>query len=395
MRLKGDSGTTRALNRRLILDRLRRNGPMSRAAITAAVGLSPAAITFVTAELIEEGLLAEGEAGPATGGRRPMPLHIVYEARLAIGFKVMADRVLGVLTDLATEVLAEIELPLPDHRPETVIETAATAAAQLMRSPRADSRRLIGIGVALPGLIDAETGLCRALHRFGWTDVPVAELLAAKVAAPVWVDNDVNAFAIAQHLFGYGRDLRTIAAVAVGRGVGAGLVVDGRLYRGRGGGAGEIGHDLSEPGGRPCECGRTGCLETYCSEAAMVRIWHERDPGRSDAGAEAMAAAAEAGDPVVLQILRESGLRLGRHIATLANLFAPEMIVIGGEAVRFGQHLFGPVRSVLKELCFAGEPPMVVDWQDNAWARGASALAIQHFFNFEATPGHRAAAWTA
>src|SRR5436190_14862346 len=115
MGLKGDPSTTRALNRRLVLDQLRRTGPMSRAAITAAVGLSPAAITFVTAELIAEGFLKEGNAVRGAAGRRPVPLDIDYASKLSIGLKVMVERIAGVVTDLATRVIAEIDLPLPDH----------------------------------------------------------------------------------------------------------------------------------------------------------------------------------------------------------------------------------------------------------------------------------------
>ena len=121
MRLKGDSSTSRAMNRRLVLDQLRRNGPMSRAALTAETGLSPGAITLVTAELTAEGLLVEGEVLPGTGGRRPVEVRIAYGARLAVGLKLMADRVLGVLTDLSTQTLADLEIPLPSQAPDVVV----------------------------------------------------------------------------------------------------------------------------------------------------------------------------------------------------------------------------------------------------------------------------------
>jgi predicted NBD/HSP70 family sugar kinase len=297
----------------------------------------------------------------------------------------MIDKVVGVITDLATEVIAECEIALSDTRPETVVNVAVDAVERLLIKANADLTRLSGIGVALPGLIDAENGICRLLHRFGWKDVPVAALLAERLSVPVWVDNDANAFAIAQHLFGYGLNAHNVAAVAIGRGVGAGLVIDGKLYRGTNGGAGEFGHNLSEPNGRACECGRVGCLEAYCSEPSIVRTWQERGGG---ADAESLADAAAQGDLVAREVLREAGLRLGRHVSAIANLIDPEVIIIGGEAVRFGSYLFDPVRECLDELSFAGAPPLVIDWQDNAWARGASALAIQHFFNFEVTGGH-------
>lgn len=387
MNLKGDQSTTRALNRRLVLNQIRQNGPMSRVAITAASGLSAAAVSFITQELIVEGLLVEDGALPTQGGRRPTSLRLAYESRLSLGFKVMADRVLAVLTDLSTTALADGEAELPDQRPESVAKTIVRLAQTVLDEASVDSSRLIGMGVALAGVIDTEAGVCRALHRFGWRDVHIAELLGQRVAVPVWIDNDANALAIAQHLFGLGRQAANLAAIAVGRGVGAGLVIRGRLYRGHNWGAGEIGHDLSEPGDRLCECGRRGCLETYCSEPGMLRSW--RESGAVAERAEDLAQAARDGDPAALKVLEEAGARLGRHVAALANLFDPELIVIGGEAVRFGSYLFDPMKKRVAELSFGPAPEIAIDWQDNAWARGAAALAIQNFFNFEATSGYR------
>jgi predicted NBD/HSP70 family sugar kinase len=387
MSLKGDQGTTRALNRRLVLNQLRRNGPMSRSAITAASGLSPAGVTFVTADLINEGLLVEGKATPGTGGRRPVPLDIDYASRLSIGLKIMVGKILGVITDLSTRVLAEIDVPLPNHSPKTVIKAAAKATERLLAEAGVSRRRLIGIGFAVSGQVDAEAGLCRQVQRFGWRNVPAAAMLADIVSVPVWVDNDANAFAVSQHLFGHGRGLQSIAAVAVGYGIGAGLVLQGGLYRGASGAAGEFGHNF-EQHGRRCECGRDGCLETWCSNRGLLETWRELDPSAAGKTAEQLASAAEGGDPIARKILREAGVRLGRQIAGLVNLFDPEMIVFGGEGVRFGRHLFDPLRKVLDEVSYPGTPRIATDWDGTGWPRGAAALAIQHFFNFEATGGH-------
>ena len=387
--LKGDPGTTRALNRRLVLNQLRRNGPMSRSAITAAIGLSPAAVTFVTAELIQQGLVVEGKAIPGSGGRRPVPLDIDYASRLSIGLQVYVARIAGVITDLSTRVLAEVSLPLPDHRPETVVKVSARAAEGLLAEARVSRRRLIGIGLAVAGQVDAEAGLCRQMQRFGWRNVPIAAMLADAVAVPVWVDNDANAYAVQQQLFGHARGLQTIAAVAIGRGVGAGLVIDGRLHRGAGGAAGEFGHNFEERG-RVCECGRDGCLETYSSDGGMLTTWNRLDPETRGLGVDDLAAAARAGDAIASGVLAEAGTRLGRHVAALVNLFDPEMIVFGGEGMRFGHHLLDSLRRVLAEVCYPGVPRIAVDFEATGWSRGAAALAVQHFFNFEATGGYSA-----
>lgn len=386
MDLRGNQSTARALNRRLVLDQLRRNGPMSRAAIATAVGLSPAAITLVTADLINEGLLTECEALPGASGRRPIPLDIDYASRLSIGLKVTVGRILGVVTNLATDILAEVEVPLTGHEPDTVIAACAEASERLLAAVGVSRSALIGVGVVLSGQVDAEAGICRQVQRFGWRDVPVAAPLAELVSAPVWIDNDTNAFAVSQHMFGHGRGKQNIAAVALGLGIGAGLVVDGRLYRGASGAAGEFGHSFDQRG-RVCECGRDGCMETYCSDPGLVETWQQRDPSAAGKTADDLSAAADAGDPIAIEILRESGVRLGRHVAALVNVVDPEIIVFGGEGVRFGDHLFGPLREVLADVCYPGPPPMAVDLPETSWPRGAAALAIQHFFNFEATGG--------
>lgn len=388
MGLRGTPSTARALNRRLVLDQLRRNGPMSRAAISTAIGLSPAAITFVTADLIGEGLLIEGKAVSGAAGRRPVPLEIDYASRLSIGLKVTVDHIVGVVSNLATRVIAGIEVPLVDHRPETVVGACVGATEGLLRKAGLRRTDLIGIGVVLSGQVDAEAGNCRRVQRFGWRDVPIAAMLADVVSVPVWIDNDANAFAVSQHLFGHGRGMNNIAAIAIGKGVGAGLVIGGTVYRGAGGAAGEFGHNFEERG-RRCECGSDGCLETYCSDPGLLRTWRESDPTVGDRTVEHLADAVSAGDVIARKVVAEAGTRLGRHVAALINVLNPEMIVFGGEGIRFSDWLFDPMRTVLEDVCFPGSPRMAIDLDGTEWPRGAAALAIQHFFNFEATGGHR------
>jgi len=386
--LRGDQGTARALNRRLVLNQLRRNGPMSRAAITSAVGLSPAAVSFVTADLLREGLIVEGDAlHTAAGGRRPVPLDINYTSRLSIGCKITVERVRGIITNLATDSIAEVEVPIADGRPETVVAATAMAARRLMAEAGIGRDRVIGIGLALAGQVDAEAGVCRKMQRSGWIDVPIAQMLADVIDVPVWIDNDANAYAVSQHLFGHGRGHSSMAAIAIGRGVGAGLIVGGRLFRGASGAAGEFGHNLVERGGRRCECGRRGCLDTYCSDPGLVATWNERDPSDTPRDVDMLAAAAAAGDAVARRVVRESGRRLGRHIAALVNVIDPEIIVIGGEGVRFGDLLLDPLRREVAQ-CFGSPPGIAIDWENDGWPRGAAALAIQHFFDFEIKGGH-------
>jgi len=219
-----------------------------------------------------------------------------------------------------------------------------------------------------------------------WRNVPIRSLLETELERPVAVDNDVNALAVAEMLFGLGQSARAFAVVTVGRGIGSGLVLDGQVYRGWRGGAGEFGHTVAEAGGRLCECGKRGCLEAYASETALVRQVAERFPevlaaSAGSEGVERVLAAVRAGHPGVRQLLAEAGRRLGVALANLVNLFNPEFLVIGGEGVRLGEDYFRPMEEALRENVFdglgEGLAVHIQPWGDEAWARGAAGLAIE------------------
>ncbi|SCM73927.1 Transcriptional regulator/sugar kinase [uncultured Pleomorphomonas sp.] len=387
--MRGNSSTSRALNRRLILNLLRRHGPVSRAEIATITGLSPAAVTFVVAELVEESLIVEREAVTGATGRRPVPIDINYEAHLAFGFKLNADGIDCVLTDLATNPLATWHAPISDTSPDGMIKAIADAMPQMLADSGRSQTEVMGIGVSIPGEVDVRNGICRRSPRFGWTDLPFGQLLGERVHVPTWIDDDISAFAVAQKLFGAGRDRRNFVALAVGTGIGTSLIINAEIYRGARNVAGRFGHITSVPGGRLCECGRRGCLMAHAAEPFMLETWRTR---RRAASASASAsrsdfvAAVEAGEADALSVLEESGLRIGRHLADLVNLFDPEVIVVGGEAVQFGEALIGPIRLAMEANVFFSKPELLPDWVPGSWARGAAALATQGIFDFERSP---------
>jgi predicted NBD/HSP70 family sugar kinase len=382
--LRGNASTSRALNRRLILNLLRSRGPISRAELALATGLSPAAVTFVVTELIDDRLVIEREAVSSANGRRPIPVDINYEAHLALGFKLNRDDITCVLTDLATTPLATLDVGVADTTPEGMIHAIELAIPRLLAEAGRDEKDIMGIGVSIPGEVDPQKGICLQSPRFGWRDLPFAEMLAERVHAPVWIDDDVNAFAIAQKLFGAGRNHRNFAALAIGTGIGCSLVLNGEIYHGSNSGAGKLGHITSVPSGALCECGRRGCLMAHAAEPAMLYEYqHRRGMPISRA---AFVNAVESGDETAVAILTEAGARIGRHLADLVNLFDPEVIVVGGEAVQFGDALITPLRAAMEEFLFFSKPELLPDWVPSSWARGAAALATQSIFDFERSP---------
>ncbi|TGQ04779.1 MULTISPECIES: ROK family protein [unclassified Mesorhizobium] len=386
MRLKGDQQTSRAINRRLILNLLRREGAISRAEIAAITGLSPAAVTFVVTELLKEKILVEGEASPGAPGRRPIPIDINYAGRLVVGLQLKVGAIDCVLTDLATTPLVTKQVTVPDRSPQSAVEACAKAVKELISDRGAPTTaQLSGIGIAIPGVI--ENGVCRLSHRFNWADVPFAAMLAELVHVPVWADDDTNAFALAQQLFGLGRHHRTVGALAIGAGISCAVVIDGSVHHGANGAAGKMGHSIYDHDGPLCECGRRGCLQTFFSEPALVRRWKEARRLSGEVTRHDMLSAAQAGDSTAIDLLREAGLGIGRFLGGFCNIVDPEVIVGGGEAVTFGDFLFEPMRDALKRYALWSPPPITPDWADDSWARGAAALATQRLFDFESNPG--------
>ncbi|MER8705301.1 ROK family transcriptional regulator [Mesorhizobium sp. M1088] len=390
MKLKGDPSTTRAMNRRLILNLLRQEGARSRADIASVTGLSPAAVTFVVADLIEDGLLIEGKTVVGSAGRRPIPVDINYANGLAIGFKLMVGSVECVVTDLATNPLGSLRVKLSDSDPDHIIATLAKAVPELISIVDRPAAKLAGIGISMPGVIDNQKAVCIRSNRYNWDNVPLGPMLAELVDVPVWLEDDTNAYAIAQQLFGLGRQHRHMAVLAIGVGIGCALVFDGKLYRGANGAAGKFGHSSYEENGRLCECGKRGCLMAYYAEPAILRTWREATGhDETDSKVSLMAALADR-EPRAVAILEEAGHGIGRHLANLVNITDPEVIVVGGEAVSFGDALFGPMRLTLGKNTFRAAPPMLLDWEDNSWARGAAALVTQKLFDFETSAGNAA-----
>lgn len=385
MILKGDQSTVRSINRALVLNLLRQHGALGRNELSERTRLSSAAVTGVVAELIEQGLVVEGRSGPPRGGRPPVLLEIAYDAWHAVGVKVMEDALEVVLTNLRTEVLARSHVRLTSTRPPALVERLAAEVARLLESSRRSPERLVGLGVGMAGVIDPAEGVCVYSPFLHWREVPLRHLLEEKLSRPVHLDNDVNALATAEMLFGRGKDARNFAVVTVGRGIGAGLVVNGEIYRGAGGGAGELGHTVSEAGGRLCECGKRGCLEAYASEPALLAQALERFPelktGRHSLRLGDLLRAAEEGHGGARALLVEAGERLGIALANLVNLLNPEMIVIAGEGVRLGERLLRAMEEALRQHAFNGLAHRlqvhINPWGDDTWARGAAGLTVQ------------------
>lgn len=379
---------SRALNRRLILNVLRQDGAKSRAELATITRLSPAAVTFVVSDLIDEGILIEGKSVASSTGRRPIPVEIDYTSGIVIGFKLMVGAVECAVSDLATTVLHSQRLVLNNNDVEHIVSVVSDAVPQLIAATKRPEARLVGVGISMPGLIDNERAVCVRSNRYDWDDVPLGELVARRINVPVWLEDDTNAYAIAQHLFGHGRHHDNMCVLAIGVGIACSLVIDGKVFRGAHGAAGKIGHFVVSEDGPKCECGKNGCLMAYYSEPAMVRRWALKTGQKDNCDRRIFVSAVEAGDPHAVEIMENAGRVMGVHLANIVNLIDPEVIVLGGEIVNYGEAFLTPFRERLGRGTFRTAPPVIPDWADDSWARGAAALVTQKLFDFETPAQH-------
>ena len=384
----GNRDLIRAINRSTILNFIKMHGAIPRAEIARLTGLSPATVSGISAELIEENLVFEKETGDSSGGRRPIMLAINPHGGCVVGIKLMEDHALGALTDLEATLLGKLSYPLTDTSPPAVARSLSELVSELLSNSENPTPNLMGVGVGLAGIVDSAQGLVRQSPFFGWTDVPLRELIQDRLNVPIYLDNDVNTLAFAEKWFGAGRGIDNFLVVTFGRGIGLGIVVNGQFLHGARGSAGEFGHTVIQPGGELCACGKRGCLEMYASEPAMLRESAQAfQQGRLSSlpnTPEEMVLLAEEGETAAQEIFAQAGRLLGQSIANLINIFNPERILINGEGVRAGKWLFEPMQAAIDEHTMPSLRQdvsiLVEPLGDDAWARGAASLVLHELF---------------
>lgn len=320
---------TRSYNRRVVLETVRLHGPIGRAAIARRTDITAQAVSNIVADLLAEGLLREARARAAGRGQPPRELVVDPAGGLTLGIEIAPDAVRGVLLDLAGSTLARRERALRRPTPARVVPVLAAMTAALMAEVPGPRGRVLGAGVVMPGPFGVR-GLTSVGPTAlpGWAGTDAVALLETALGLPVRIENDATAAAVAERLHGVARDLRTFAFVQIGRGLGLGLVLDGAPFKGAFGNAGELGHVVVMPDGRPCACGNRGCLERYVSLQALEEDLAGVGLALADAGA--LAGLLAAGDAHVTAWLERAARILRPVVAMLENLFDPESIVIGG-----------------------------------------------------------------
>jgi len=382
---------TKRHNRDLVLNTVFGNPTVSRAEIARITGLTRTTVSQIVAGLMAEGLVQEVGVGSSRGGKSPILLSLVADSRQVIGLDLAEDRFCGALVNLRGEIRQRIDLPVPSSDGDKALDKVYELVDGLVA---AASRPLAGIGVGTPGLVDARRGVVVNAVNLNWRNLPLGQLLSERYGLPALVLNDSQAAALGEHTFGngYAAD-ESLVVVNVGHGIGAGIILNGQLYHGDGGGAGEIGHvAVASDDGLRCRCGNLGCLETLAGARAVVERARTLAPQvrggtlAADPDAitfESLVQAFAAGDPLARQVVMDAGRFMGRAVSSLVGTLNVHRILIAGEMARFGPPLLEAIRETMAQTTLTRlASDTRVDFEHlghNEIILGASALILRDY----------------
>ncbi|MFJ8003887.1 ROK family transcriptional regulator [Streptomyces fagopyri] len=355
--MKRTSRDIRTANRYEVLRQIIAESPVSRQELAAATGLSLATVATLVGELLDLGMLTEVGFEDSAGGRPRGLLAVDASGGALIGVDIAETYVRVELFDLALNVLARAaeDVRPGESRPEQVVERVASAVDAVVARAGGGAARVLGVGVSVPGQVDRDTGIAQYAPNWDWHDVPLLDLLAERLPQPIHLDNPLRACTVAELWFGAARGRGDAVVVNLGTGVGAGLALGGGLHRGVSNSAGEWGHTTLVLNGRPCHCGNHGCVETYVGAPGIMLNLRESGPdspllrpGDQTATIDALARGVAAGDPVAVEVVRDTARYLGAGIASLVNLLNPEVVVLSSwVAAALGEPLLRDVREAV------------------------------------------------
>ena len=386
------SETARDINRRIMLNLIRRHQPISRADLARHSGLQRSTVSVITEQLIREKWVTEGAIGHAPRGRKPRFLHLNRERIGIIGINIRPAMTTVALADIDAHFMAQESLPTAQNPERFITELSARLRTLIKTHPEITYE---GIGVSLPGRIDLASQKLVFAPNLGWSDVDLKTPLEQATGLPVELENAANACALAEIWFGrHTEGVRNLIAVTVSEGIGSGVILNGQLVRGSTGMAGEFGHITLVEEGLACRCGNRGCWEVYASNSAAVRYYAQaasRPRGGKAGGTrlpepvlafDDILRLAEQGDLKANEAIDRMAHYLGVGIALLVTGLAPDVIVLVGEVTRFWNRIGPAIERIVKSRTFTRAATRIVPTDPHAQPRlrGTIALVLQKHF---------------
>ena len=351
-----DQNLVRKFNTAVAINTLRHRAPLSRAELASTTGLNRSTVSSIVNQLLAEGLVQETIFQSYRVGRPGMLLELNPSGGFAVGIELGVDFISLVVTDFVANVLWRQRVQSdPADGQSTILERAFNMTHRALDEGNGRGLRPLGIGLGVPGLVDLAHGELKFAPNLGWRNQPLRQQWTQEFNLPVFVENDAKASALGEYYFGVARGLHDFIYLIAGVGLGAGIMIDGKLFRGSHGYASEVGHMIIDPNGELCGCGKRGCWETLVGPRAVIRrfqqtlragvpstVLHAGSNDLANVTFEDVADAAAQGDAAALAAMQEVGASLGLGIANLVNIFNPQMVVLGG-ALAYASEILLPV----------------------------------------------------
>ncbi len=341
----GSQTSLREANRARIIAAVKRHGGLTQVELAGATGLSPATVSNIVKELTASGVLHTTMT--TRSGRRAQHVTLARALGIVAGVHISTRHMHVALADVNDTVIAEHNMPLAkDHRADNELDKVTRLIADMLDSVEATMDEILAVGIAIPAPVDERRGeISRSGLMRGWDGVSIADLMHRRIKRPVFVDNEANLGALAEFRLGAARGRSNAVYLRVGQGIGAGLIMNGAVYRGFASGAGEVGHMTIDEHGPLCRCGNRGCLEALAGGPAIIEGLRESN---GPLKLKDVVVHAIAGDPICIRAIADAGRQVGIAAANVCNLLAPQRIVVGGELARAGELFLGPLRHSLE-----------------------------------------------
>ncbi|MEE4542511.1 ROK family transcriptional regulator [Streptomyces sp. V4-01] len=376
METPGSQSSLHRANLERVVRAVRLAGSLTQAEIARSTGLSAATVSNIVRELRDNGTVQVTPT--SSGGRRARSVALSGDAGIVVGVDFGHSHLRVAVGNLAHQVLAEQSEPIDvDASASQGFDRAEQLVARLVQSTGISPEKVLGVGLGVPGPIDVESGTLGSTAILpGWGGINPRQELSDRLGVPVQVDNDANLGALGELVWGGGRGVKDLAYIKVSSGVGAGLVIDGRIYRGPGGTAGEIGHITLDESGPVCRCGNRGCLETFTAARYVLELL--RGSHGDGLTIPKMVQLGREGDPGCRRVIGDVGRHIGMGVASLCNLLNPSRVVLGGDLAEAGELVLGPIRESVSRYAIpsAAQRLSVVPGALGARAEVLGALAL-------------------
>jgi N-acetylglucosamine repressor len=335
---------TKQHNRNLVLQTIFAHASISRAEIARVTHLTRTTVSEIVGGLLEESLVEEVGIGESIGGKSPILLSVAADSRYLIGLNLARDKFIGSIVNLRGEISETVEAPVQDNNGEKALELVFKLIDQLFRKR---IKPIVGIGIGTPGLVNTREGIVVNAVNLDWRDLPLGQMLEKKYKMPVSVLNDSQATAIGEFVYGgeHTSD-ENLIVINMKHGIGSGILINGRLFQGDGGGAGEIGHVVFQGNNELCSCGKHGCLETIASARAILKKLNLKS---LDEAREAY----ETGNKNAVRVVNSAAHHLGMVLGNLIGTLNIHRIVLTGDMTQFGPAWLDAVNEAMRNAVLA------------------------------------------